>query len=54
MGGSALLHTITFGAVIIMILLTAWIALMLESGHQPHEKHGLDKPSDHPDQEARQ
>jgi hypothetical protein len=53
MGGSALLHTVTFGGVIVMILLTVWIVLILESGgHQPHEKHGLTKPTDHPGQAA--
>ena len=52
MGGSALLHTVTFGAVLVMILLTVWIALMLESGHQPHEKQGLTKPTDRPGQAA--
>jgi len=52
MGGSALLHTVTFGAVTVMILLTVWIVLMLESGgHQPHEKHGPTKPTDHPGQD---
>src|SRR6185437_8091644 len=35
MGGPALLHTITFGAVIVMILLTVWIVLLLESGSPP-------------------
>ena len=32
MGGSALLHTVTFAAVLVMILLTVWIVLLLESG----------------------
>ena len=35
MGGSALLHTISFMAVIVMILLTVWIVLLLESGGRP-------------------
>ena len=35
MGGSALLHTVTFTAVLVMILLTVWIVLMLESGGHP-------------------
>ena len=32
MGGSALLHTISLLAVVVMILLTVWIVLVLESG----------------------
>ena len=53
MGGSALLHTVTFAAVIVMILLTVWIALLLESGGQPpREKQGPTKPTDHPRQAA--
>ena len=55
MGGSALLHTVTFAAVLVMILLTVWIVLMLESGgHPPRNKQGLAKPADRPDQETRQ
>jgi hypothetical protein len=55
MGGPALLHTLTFAAVLVMILLTVWIVLMLESGgHPPRDEQGLAKPSDHPDQETRQ
>jgi hypothetical protein len=55
MGGSALLHTVTFAAVLATILLTVWIVLMLESGGPPpRDKQGLAKPADHPDQETRQ
>ena len=55
MGGSALLHTVTFAGVLVMILLTVWIVLMLESGgHTPRDKQELAKPADHPDQETRQ
>ena len=51
MGGPALLHTVTFAAVIVMILLTAWIALLLESGgHPPRERQEPTKPTDHPGQ----
>jgi predicted lipid-binding transport protein (Tim44 family) len=50
LGGSALLHTIAFTGVIAMILLTVWIALMLESsGDPPGTKQGAAKPGDHPD-----
>lgn len=35
MDGSALLQTISFIAVIVAILLTVWIALLLESGGRP-------------------
>lgn len=53
MGGSALLHTVTFGAVLVAILLTVWIALMLESGgHPPHTREGTAEPTDHPGQAA--
>jgi len=53
MGGPALLHTVTFAAVLVMILLTVWIVLMLESGgHPPRDEQGLTKPADHPDQET--
>jgi hypothetical protein len=48
MGGSALLHTVTFAAFLAMILLTVWIVLQLESGgHPPREKQGPSKPTDH-------
>jgi hypothetical protein len=48
MGGSALLHTVTFAAVIVMILLTVWIVLLLESGgHPPRARQDLTKPTDH-------
>jgi hypothetical protein len=51
MGGSALLHTVTFAAVLVAILLTVWIAVLLESGgHPPRDNQGTDRP----DQEARQ
>jgi hypothetical protein len=41
MGGSALLHTVTFAAVLVMVLLTVWIVLLLESGgHPPLESGG--------------
>jgi hypothetical protein len=46
-GGSALLHTISFIAVIVMILLTVWIVLLLESGDRPsHTNQGEAKPGD--------
>lgn len=35
MSGSALLHTISFTALVAAILLTAWVALMLESSGRP-------------------
>jgi hypothetical protein len=55
MGGPALLHTVTFGAVIVMILLTVWIVLMLESGGDPpRADEGATTPSDHPGQAAAQ
>jgi len=55
MGGPALPHTVTFAAVLVMILLTVWIVLMLESGgHPPRDSQGPTKPADHPDQETRQ
>jgi len=51
MGGSALLHTITFGAVIVMILLTVWIVLMLETGGGPSRTNGgAATPGDYPGQ----
>lgn len=46
MGGSALLHTIAFAAVLVVVLLVIWIALMLESGEQPHEEHRLTEPTE--------
>ena len=54
MGGSALLHTVTFGAVIVVILLTVWIALLLESGGHPPGDGAETGSSSHPDQETRQ
>jgi hypothetical protein len=54
MGGSALLHTVTFGAVIVVILLTVWIALLLESGGHPPRDGSKTGGSSHPDQEAGQ
>jgi hypothetical protein len=39
-GGPALLHTISFSGVVVVLLLMAWIALALESRDAP--------PSDHP------
>jgi hypothetical protein len=55
MGGSALLHTVTFAAVLVAILLTVWIAVLLESGgHPPRDNQGPTEPTDRPDQEARQ
>jgi len=49
MGGPALLHTVTFAAVIVVILLTVWIALLLESGGDPpRDKQGPTKPADRP------
>ena len=53
MGGSALLHTVTFGAVIVVILLTVWIALLLETGHPPRDGSRTGS-SSHSDQETRQ
>jgi hypothetical protein len=51
MGGSALLHTVTFAAVLVMILLTVWIVLMLESGGRaPRTREGPAEPIDHPGQ----
>lgn len=53
MGGPALLHTVTFAAVIVMALLTVWIVLMLESsGQPPPGKPEVTKPADHPGQAA--
>jgi len=53
LGGSALLHTVAFTGVIAMILLTVWIALMLESsGDPPSTKQGAAKPGGHPDRVA--
>jgi hypothetical protein len=54
MGGSALLHTVTFGAVIVVILLTVWIALLLESGGHPPRDGSETGGSSHADQETRQ
>ena len=49
MSESALLHTITFLAVVAGILLTAWVALMLESGgHPPAREQQAAKLSDEP------
>lgn len=49
MGGSASLHTIAFVAVVVMILLAAWIALVLESaGHPPGRKEEAATLSDEP------
>ena len=53
MGGSALLHTVTFAGVLVAILLTVWIALMLESGgHPSHTHEGAAEPTDRPGQAA--
>ena len=52
MGGSALLHTVTFGAVLVMILLTAWIVLILESGGHPPRDAASTGSSSHPDLET--
>jgi hypothetical protein len=49
MGGSALLHTISLTAVVVVFLLTAWVVLMLESGGDPsHAQQEPAKPSDEP------
>jgi hypothetical protein len=53
MGGSALLHTVTFAAVIVAILLTVWIVLLLESGGHPSRDGAKTGGSSPPDQEAR-
>jgi hypothetical protein len=50
MGGSALLHTISFMAVVVMIVLTVWIALVLESGHSPTPQQQASKPGAEPGQ----
>jgi hypothetical protein len=53
MGGSAVLHTISFMAVVVMILLTVWIALVLESGGDPPARNQqAGKPGDEPGQAA--
>ena len=49
MSGSALLHTITFMAVVAAILLTVWVVLMLESGdHPPARERQAAKLGDEP------
>jgi len=51
MGGSALLHTISFAALVVVFLLTAWIVLMLESGGDPsHAQQERAEPGDEPGQ----
>jgi hypothetical protein len=49
MRGSALLHTISFLAVVAAILLTASVVVVLESGsHRPAQEQQAAKPSDEP------
>jgi len=49
MSGSGLLHTISFIAVVIVVLLTVWIVLVLESGgHRPARRQEEAKLSDEP------
>ena len=51
MSGPALLHTISFTALVVMILLTVWIALVFESGgHPPARKQEAAKLDDEPGQ----
>ena len=48
-----MLHTISFMAVVVVILLAGWIALMLESGaHPPRTEQGAVKPHDEPAEAA--
>jgi hypothetical protein len=42
MSGSALLQTISFMAVVVGILLTAWVAVVLESGGESRQFFGDD------------
>ena len=42
MSGSAVLHTISFMAVVAGILLTAWVVVMLESGGESRQFFGDD------------
>jgi hypothetical protein len=42
MSGSALLHTISFMAVVVGILLTAWFVLVLESAGESRQFFGDD------------
>ena len=47
--GPAVLHTISFLAFLLLVLLTAWVVLMLESGgHRSRTSHEAAKPSDEP------
>jgi hypothetical protein len=49
MSGSALLHTISFMALVLVILLTVWIVLVLESGgHPSRTTQEAAKPGDEP------
>jgi hypothetical protein len=49
MNGSALLHTISFMAVVVGILLAAWVVLVLESGgHAPAREQQAAKLNDEP------
>jgi hypothetical protein len=49
MSGSALLHTVSFLALVGVILLTVWIVLVLESsGHPSHRRQEAAKPGDEP------
>jgi len=55
MSGSGLLHTISFIAVVIVVLLTVWIVLVLESGgHRPARRQEEAKLSDEPGQTTAQ
>jgi len=49
MGGSALLQTVSFLALVAIVLLTVWIVLVLESGgHPPAREEEAAKPSEEP------
>ena len=48
-----MLHTISFLAFLLVVLLTAWVVLMLESGgHRSRTSHEAVKPSDEPGKAA--
>ena len=48
-----MLHTISFLAFLLLVLLTAWVVLMLESGgHRSRTSHEAAKPSDEPGEAA--
>ena len=51
--GPALLHTISFLAFVLLVLLTVWVVLVLESaGHRSRTSHEAVKPSDEPGKAA--